>query len=81
MNIIQIDEISRRCQAAEDYVSKIDQNFKELKKSCTECINYNKKVIAINMGPKSLSKSMKQLELMTDCLKANIARYQEKCLQ
>ena len=32
-NIVTIEEISQRCQSAEDYVSKIDRNFKEFRES------------------------------------------------
>lgn len=54
-----IDEIPQRCLAAEDYASKIDRNCKELKESYNECLQYNNKVVAMNLGPKILSKSHK----------------------
>lgn len=37
-NMVTIDEISQQCQAAKDYVSKIDRNFNELKECCNECL-------------------------------------------
>lgn len=46
----------KRCQAAENYVSKLDKNFKEIKESCNSGIKYNNKFVAMDLRPKSLSK-------------------------